>query len=86
MAHTHKMEAHTLSEIIKNQQESILSLTFHLDCLIEELAENELIDVDRLEKRIKKKIKKLQSIADKLKENEEPLPPMAYFGGPIGEA
>ncbi len=82
----HSMEAHTLSEIIKNQQETILSLTIHLDCLIEELAEKELIDADRLEKRMKKKIKRLQSIANKLKAKEDPLPPITYFGGPIGEA
>ena len=82
----YNMEAHTLAEIIKNQQDAILSLTIHLDCLTEELAEKELIDPDRLEKRVKKKIKRLQAIADKLRQKEEPLPPISYFGGPMGEA
>ncbi len=82
----YNMEAHTLAEIIKNQQDAILSLTINIDCLIEELAEKELIDTDRLEKRLKKKIKKLQSIADKLRQKEESLPPISYFGGPMGEA
>ena len=80
------MEVQTLTEIIKNQQNSILSLSVHVDCLIEELVENNLINEKKLSKRMKAKLKKLQAIADKLRDREESLPPMFNFGGPIGEA
>ena len=80
------MEVQTLTELIKSQQNQILSLTIHMDCLIEELDASGFLDTDNLDKRMKKKLKKLQAIADKLREKEEPLPPMFNFGGPIGEA
>jgi len=79
------MEIQSLSEIIKNQQNSILSLSVHVDCLIEELVENNLINEKKLSKRMKAKLKKLQAIADKLRETDE-ITPMFNFGGPIGEA
>lgn len=79
------MEVQSLTEIIKNQQNAILSLSVHMDSLIEELEENDLLDSEKLDKRMQKKLKKLQAIADKLRETEE-VPPMFNFGGPIGEA
>jgi hypothetical protein len=80
------MEAQTLGELLQNQQNQILSLSVHIDCLIEELDAAGFLDTDKLDKRMKKKLKKLQAIADKLRKKEEPLPPMFNFGGPIGEA
>lgn len=79
------MEVQSLAEIIKNQQNAILSLSVHMDSLIEELEENDLLDSEKLDKRMQRKLKKLQAIADKLREKEE-IPPMFNFGGPIGEA
>lgn len=79
------MEVQSLAEIIKNQQNAILSLSVHMDSLIEELEENDLLDSEKLDKRMQRKLKKLQTIADKLREKEE-IPPMFNFGGPIGEA
>lgn len=82
----HNMEVQTLTELLKSQQNQILSLSVHMDCLIEELEDSGVLDTDKLGKRMKKKLKKLQAIADKLREKEEPLPPMFNFGGPVGEA
>ena len=82
----HSMEAQTLGELLQNQQNQILSLSVHMDCLIEELDAAGFLDTDKLDKRMKKKLKKLQAIANKLREKEETLPPMFNFGGPIGEA
>ncbi len=79
------MEVQSLTEIIKNQQNAILSLSVHIDSLIEELEENDLLDSEKLDKRMQRKLKKLQAIADKIREKEE-VPPMFNFGGPIGEA
>ena len=79
------MEAHTLAELLKSQQNQILSLTVHMDCLIEELDAAGFLDTDKLDKRMKRKLKKLQAIADKLREKEE-IPQIFNFGGPIGEA
>ena len=79
------MEIHTLSELLASQQNQILSLTVHMDCLIEELEASGVLNTNQLDRRIKKKIKKLQSIANKLKEKEE-IPSVNYFGGPMGEA
>ena len=79
------MEAQTLTELLKSQQNQILSLSVHMDCLIEELENTGVLDTDKLDKRMKRKLKKLQAIADKLREKEE-IPPMFNFGGPIGEA
>lgn len=79
------MEVQSLAEIIKNQQNAILSLSVHMDSLIEELEENHLLDSEKLDKRMQRKLKKLQAIADKIREKEE-VPPMFNFGGPIGEA
>ena len=79
------MEVQSLAELIQNQQNAILSLSIHLDSLIEELEENDLLDSEKLDKRMKKKLKKLQAIADKLRETQE-IPTMFNFGGPIGEA
>lgn len=80
------MEVQTLTELLKSQQNQILSLSIHMDCLIEELDASGFLDTDKLDKRMKKKLKKLQAIADKLREKEEPLPPMFNYGGPVGEA
>ena len=80
------MEVKTLGELLQNQQNQILSLSVHMDCLIEELHATGVLDTDKLDKRMKKKLKKLQAIANKLREKEEPLPLMFNFGGPIGEA
>ncbi len=80
------MEAQTLAELLQNQQNQILSLTIHMDCLIEELDSIGVLDSDKLDKRMKRKLKKLQAIANKLRENEESLPPMFNYGGTIGEA
>lgn len=82
----YNMEVQTLTELLKNQQNQILSLTIHMDCLIEELDAAGFLDTDKLDKRMKRKIKKLQAAADKLREAEETLPPMFNFGGPVGEA
>jgi len=83
----YNMEVQTLSELLKNQQNQILSLTIHMDCLIEELDANGVLDSDKLDKRMKKKLKKLQIIADRLREKEEEsLPSMFNYGGPVGEA
>ena len=79
------MEVHTLTELLRNQQNQILSLSVHMDCLIEELDAAGFLDTDKLDKRMKKKLKKLQAIADKLREKEE-IPQMFNYGGPIGEA
>lgn len=79
------MEVQTLGELLTSQQNQILSLSVHIDCLIEELDAAGVLDSDKLDKRMKKKLKKLQAIADKLREKEE-MPPMINFGGPIGEA
>ena len=79
------MEVKTLAELLQNQQNQILSLSVHMDCLIEELQENNLLDSEKLDKRMKKKLKKLQAIANKIREKEE-VPPMFNFGGPVGEA
>jgi len=81
----YNMEIQTLGDLLQNQQNQILSLTVHMDCLIEELDATGVLDSDKLDKRMKRKLKKLQSIADKIRENEE-VPPMFNFGGPIGEA
>jgi hypothetical protein len=80
------MEVKTLGELLQNQQNQILSLTIHMNCLIEELDASGFLDSDKLDKRMKKKLKKLQAIADKLKENEEPLSHIFNYGGTIGEA
>jgi len=80
------MEVKTLGELLQNQQNQILSLTIHMDCLIEELDAAGFLDTDKLDKRMKKKLKKLQAIANKLREKKEEVPPMFNFGGPIGEA
>ena len=79
------MEIKTLGDLLQNQQNQILSLSVHMDCLIEELEENNLLDSEKLDKRMKKKLKKLQAIANKIREKEE-VPPMFNFGGPVGEA
>jgi hypothetical protein len=79
------MEVQSLEEFIKNQQNAILSLSVHMDSLIEELDANGFLDTDKLDKRMKKKLKKLQAIADKIREKEE-VPPMFNYGGIIGEA
>ena len=79
------MEVKTLGELLQNQQNQILSLSVHMDCLIEELDSIGVLDSDKLDKRMKRKLKKLQAIANKLRKNEE-MPPMFNFGGPIGEA
>lgn len=81
----HSMETQTLGELLQNQQNQILSLSVHMDCLIEELDSIGVLDSDKLDKRMKRKLKKLQAIANKLRKNEE-MPPMFNFGGPIGEA
>lgn len=82
----HNIEIQTLTELLTNQQNQILSLSLHLDCLIEELVETDLLDSDRFDKRMKRKLKKLQNVANKLRENEEQLPPMHNYSGTIGEA
>jgi len=82
----YNMEIQTLGDLLQNQQNQILSLTVHMDCLIEELDATGVLDSDKLDKRMKKKFKKLQDIANKLKEKEESLPPMFNYGGPVGEA
>ena len=79
------MEIKTLGDLLQSQQNQILSLSVHMDCLIEELNSIGVLDSDKLDKRMKRKLKKLQAIADKIKEKEE-IPPMFNFGGPIGEA
>lgn len=79
------MEIQTLTELLKSQQNQILSLTIHMDCLIEELDAAGFLDTNKLDKRMKRKLKKLQAIADKLREQEQ-IPPIINFGGPIGEA
>lgn len=79
------MEAQTLGELLQNQQNQILSLSVHMDCLIEELQANGFLDSKKLDKRMKKKLKEIQAIVNKLKDKEE-LPPMFNYGGPIGEA
>ena len=79
------MEVKTLAELLQNQQNQILSLSVHMDCLIEELEENNLLDSEKLDKRMKRKLKKLQAAVDKIREKEE-VPPMFNFGGPVGEA
>ena len=79
------MEIKTLGDLLQSQQNQILSLSVHMDCLIEELDSIGVLDSDKLDKRMKRKLKKLQAIADKIKEKEE-IPPMFNFGGPIGEA
>lgn len=79
------MEAHTLGELLQSQQNQILSLSIHMDCIVEELIEQNLLDSEKLDKRIKKKLKEIQKVVDKIKENQE-IPPMLNFGGPIGEA
>jgi hypothetical protein len=79
------MEVQSLAEIIKNQQNAILSLSVHMDSLIEELEENDLLDSEKLNKRMKKKLKKLQAIAEELREQEK-IPTMFNYGGPVGEA
>lgn len=81
----HNMEVQSLAELLTNQQNAILSLSVHMDSLIEELEENDLLDSEKLDKRMKKKLKKLQAIADKMREKEQ-MSPMFNFGGPIGEA
>lgn len=80
------MEIKTLGDLLQNQQNQILSLSVHMDCLIEELDAIGVLDSDKLDKRMKKKLKKLQAIANNLKEKEESLPPMFNYGGTIGEA
>jgi hypothetical protein len=79
------MEIKTLGDLLQNQQNQILSLSLHMDCLIEELENSGFLDSDKLGKRMKRKLKKLQAVADKIKEKEE-VPPMFNYGGPIGEA
>ena len=79
------METYTLGELLESHQNQLLSLSVHMDCLIEELEASGVLNSQNLNKRIKKKIKKLQSMAVKLKEKQE-IPPINYFGGPIGEA
>lgn len=76
------MEVSTLTELLKQQQESILALRITLDSLIEELDEVEAIDFERLEKKVQKRIKKLTAIA---KKEQEGNIPMTHFG-PVGEA
>ena len=80
------MEVQTLGELLKNQQNQILSLSVHMDCLIEELEANGLLDTKKLDKRMKKKLREIQAIAEKLREKEESLPTMFNYGGTIGEA
>lgn len=79
------MEVQTLGELLKSQQNQILSLSIHMDCLIEELEDNGVLDSEKLDKRMKKKLKKIQAIADKLREKEE-ISTIINFGGPIAEA
>lgn len=77
------MEVKTLQEIIKIQQEHILALKITLDSLIEELNETEAIDYKRLEKKVDKRLK---LFTEKQKENENTIPPITFFNGPMGEA
>ena len=79
------MKIETLTELLTSQQHQILSLTIHMDCLIEELQDSGVLDSDKLDSRIKTKIEKVKAVANKLKE-EQPIPPMFNYGGPIGEA
>ncbi len=79
------MEAQTLGELLQNQQNQILSLSIHMDCLIEELENTGVLDTNKLDKRMKRKLKKLQAIANKLREQQE-IPTILNFGGPIAEA
>ena len=51
------MEAQTLGELLQNQQNQILSLSVHMDCLIEELDSMGVLDSDKLDKRMKRKLK-----------------------------
>lgn len=81
----YNMEVHSLTELLKSQQNQILSLSLHMDCLIEELASSGVLDTKKFDKRLKKKVKEIESIAQKIKENEESSI-INYFGGPIGEA
>ncbi len=81
------MEAKTIAEILTHQQENILALKITLDSLIEELNELEIIDCDKLEKKIQRKIKKLHNLAKKVKKQEESFNiPFNLFGNPIAEA
>ena len=81
------MEVHTLQELLTAQQNQILSISVHVDCLIEELESIGVLDTKKLDKRMKKKLKQIQAIANKLREQkEETIPSMFNFGGPIGEA
>ena len=79
------MEVQSLAELLQNQQNAILSLSVHMDCLIEELDAAGFLDTDKLDKRIKKKLKKLQAIADKLREKED-ISHIFNYGGPVAEA
>lgn len=81
----YNMETQTLAEILTSQQNQILSLTIHMDCLIEELKNSGVLDTNKLDKRIKKKVKNIQAISEKLKENQE-ISPMFNYGGIVGEA
>jgi len=81
----YNMETQTLAELLASQQNQIISLSIHMDCLIEELENIGVLDTDKLNKRIKRKVKKIQAITEKLKEKQE-IPPMFNYGGPIGEA
>jgi hypothetical protein len=79
------MEIQTLGDLLQNQQNQILSLSIHMDCLIEELEDNGFLDSDKLDKRMKRKLKKLQAIADELREQEK-IPTMFNYSGTVGEA
>jgi len=80
------MEIQSLTEVLKSQQNQILSLTVHMDCLIEELESIGVLDTKKLDKRLKKKVKEIQAIAEKLKDKEDSLPNMFNYGGTVGEA
>lgn len=79
------MEIKTLTELIESQQRQIFSLSVHMDCLIEELKESGVLDSDKLDLKIKRKLKKLKSVITKIKGQDTP-PIMFNFGGTIGEA
>ena len=50
------METHTLGELLESHQNQLLSLSVHMDCLIEELEASGVLNSQNLNKRIKKKI------------------------------
>jgi len=77
-----------INKILQRQQEKTLTLEILLESLVEELIESNLIDEDKLDERLRVKMKIVHDALNKAKENykedNEVYPP--YFGGPAGQA